>query len=190
MAKKDVSDIPYLVVGIGVAAQEEIMKAADRLIEKGKSLTPEGRKKIASQKKGLVSKGDDFSKVVARTVQRVLENTGIVTRDDMSDIDRRVDALERKVSRPAKAKAAKPAAKKKPAKKAAKKKAAKKPAKKKAAGKKAPAKKAPARKKAAARKPATKHAAAAPPVAVAEEPAPTEPPTAPVVEIRPLIERP
>jgi polyhydroxyalkanoate synthesis regulator phasin len=129
MAKKDVSDIPYLLVGIGVAVQEEIMKAADRLIDKGKSLTPEGRKKMAGQKKGLVSKGDDFSKVVARTVQRVLENTGIVTRADMEDIDHRVDALQKKVNKPAKAKAAKPAVKKKAAKKPAKKKkAAKKPA--------------------------------------------------------------
>lgn len=129
MAKKDASDIPYLLVGIGVAAQEEVMKAADRLIDKGKSLTPEGRKKMAGQKKGLVSKGDDFSKVVARTVQRVLENTGIVTRADMEDIDHRVDALQKKVNKPAKAKAAKPAAKKKAAKKPAKKKkAAKKPA--------------------------------------------------------------
>ncbi len=131
MAAKDFSDIPYFLVGALVAVEEEVMKAADRLVDKGKSLTPEGRKKTASAKKGLVSRGDDFSMVVARTVQRVLENAGIVTRDDLGDVQRRVDALERKLSRPAKKPAKKPAAKKKSAagkKGAAKKKAAKKPA--------------------------------------------------------------
>ena len=46
-AKRDLSDIPYLAVGAVVALQEEIKKAAERLVEKGKSLTPEGRKKMA-----------------------------------------------------------------------------------------------------------------------------------------------
>jgi polyhydroxyalkanoate synthesis regulator phasin len=131
--KRDLSDIPYLAVGAFVALEEEIEKAAERLIEKGKSLTPEGRKKMAGAKKGLVSKGDDFSQVVARTVQRALENTGIVTRSDLESIDSRVNHIEKKVATMKKP-AAKPA--KKPA--ATKKKASKKPAAKKAAKKAAP----------------------------------------------------
>jgi polyhydroxyalkanoate synthesis regulator phasin len=136
--KRDFSDVPYLVVGSVVAVQEEIEKAAERLVEKGKSLTPEGRKKMASTKKGLVSKGDDFSHVVARTVQRALENTGIVTHSDLKSIEDRVTVIEKRVSTrertPAKAaKPAKPAARKAPAKKKA-------VAKKKAAGKKAASK--------------------------------------------------
>lgn len=119
MAKKDISDIPYFLVGAVVALQEEIERAAERLVDKGKSLTPEGRKKMMSAKKGLVSKGDDFSLVVSRTIQRVLENAGLVTRSDIEDIDRRVNAMERKV-------AGKKKAAKKPAKKAAAKKAGKK----------------------------------------------------------------
>jgi polyhydroxyalkanoate synthesis regulator phasin len=127
-AKRDFSDVPYLLVGSVVALQEEIEKAAERLVEKGTSLTPEGRTKMASTKKGLVSKGDDFSHVVARTVQRALENTGIVTRSDLKTIEDRVSVIEKKVAkreRPA-AKPAKPAARKAPAKKkaATKKKAA------------------------------------------------------------------
>lgn len=122
--KRDLSDIPYLAVGAIVALEEEIEKAAERLIEKGKSLTPEGRKKMATAKKGLVSKGDDFSQVVARTVQRALENTGIVTKSDLESIDSRVTVIEKKVSTMKKgAKPAKKPAAKKPAKKPAKKKA-------------------------------------------------------------------
>ncbi|HEY5527178.1 MAG TPA: hypothetical protein VIK02_06330 [Candidatus Anoxymicrobiaceae bacterium] len=133
--KRDLSNIPYLAVGAVVALQEEVEKAAERLVEKGKSLTPEGRKKMATAKKGLISKGDDFSQVVARTVQRALENTGIVTRGDLESVEGRVSHIEKQVAtmkkgpKPAAKKpvAKKPAAKK-PAKKAAKKKTAKKPA--------------------------------------------------------------
>lgn len=135
MAKKDLSGVPYLFVGAVVAFQEEVQKAADQLVNKGKSLTPEGRKKVASAKKGLVSKGDEFSQVVARTVQRVLENAGLATRADLVDLDRRVDLVEKRVITrkkvvvrpPAKKPAAKKTAKK-ATKKATKKAAAKKPA--------------------------------------------------------------
>ena len=124
-AKRDLSDIPYLAVGALVAVQEEIEKAAERLVEKGKSLTPEGRKKMATAKKGLISKGDEFSTVVAKTVQRALENTGIVTHSDLTGIEKRVTDIEKKVATRKKPAAKKPAAKKKaarkPAKKAAKK---------------------------------------------------------------------
>lgn len=129
MAGKDLQDIPYLLVGVTVAAREELLRAADLMVEKGKSLTPEGRKKAMSAKKGLVSKGDEFSQVVARTVQRALENTGLATKPDLEELDRRVDLLERRITgkvvvvRPA----GKKPAKKKPAKKkvgAGKKKAA------------------------------------------------------------------
>lgn len=119
MVKKDFSDIPYLLVGGLVAVEEEVQRAADRLVEKGKSLTPEGRKKAMASKKGLISKGDDFSQVVARTVKRVLENAGLGTRADLDEIDRRVNELEKKLS--ASRSAASSPAKKPAAKKAAKK---------------------------------------------------------------------
>ncbi|PKQ28774.1 MAG: hypothetical protein CVT63_00960 [Candidatus Anoxymicrobium japonicum] len=96
--KRELSGIPYLMVGGVVALQEEIEKAAERLVEKGKSLTPEGRRKMAGEKKGLVSKGDEFSQVVARTVQRALENTGIVTRSDLMSVERRVADIEKKIA--------------------------------------------------------------------------------------------
>jgi polyhydroxyalkanoate synthesis regulator phasin len=155
MAGKDFQDIPFLLVGSAVAAREELLKAADAMVEKGKSLTPEGRKKTMSQKKGLVSKGDEFSMVVARTVQRSLENTGLATKTDLEELDRKVDLLERRVT--GKVIVVRPTGKK-----PAKKKAAKKPAKKKAAKKKSAAAKAPAKKKAASAKkaPAARKAAA------------------------------
>lgn len=138
MAKTDFSDIPYVLVGAVVAVQEEMMKAGDLLVDKGKSLTPEGRKKMAGARKGLMSKGDDFSMVVARTVQRVLENAGIVTRGDLDKLDHRVDALEKKLAPPAK----KPAGKTRAGKPGGKTGARKPPARKKAAGKPAAKKKA------------------------------------------------
>ncbi len=157
MAEKiDLSDIPYLAVGALVAVEEEIQKAAERLVEKGKSLTPEGRKKMAAAKKGLVSKGDDFSQVVARTVQRALENTGIVTRSDLESVEGRVTVIEKKVS--GMKKGAKPA--KKPS--------AKKPS----AKKRAPAKKSTARKPAARKPAAVKQTSVVEPAPGVEAPAP------------------
>ncbi len=120
-AKMDLSDIPFLAVGAVVALQEEVEKAAERLVDKGKSLTPEGRKKMAGAKKGLISKGDEFSTVVAKTVQRALENTGIVTHADLGSIEKRVTDIEKKVATRKKPAAKKPAAKKKAAKKPARK---------------------------------------------------------------------
>ncbi len=101
MAKLDFSELPYLIVGAIVVFQEELMKSADQLVEKGRSMTPEGRKKMVDEKTGLVSKSDDFSQIIALTVQRALENIGIVTREDLRGLDRRIDALERKISGPA-----------------------------------------------------------------------------------------
>lgn len=170
MAKRDFSDIPYLFVGAVVAVQEEIERLADKMVDKGKSLTPEGRKKAMSAKKGLVSKGDEFSQVVGRTVQRVLENSGLATRSDLETLDSRAEEIEVMVvasSRARKKAAGKPAAKKlakKPAKKkAAKKKPAKKPAKKKPAKKPATEKDATEAKKPAEKPPAAKEKPAAEP---------------------------
>ena len=91
------SDLPYLVVGAGVVIEEEAQRAADIFVEKGKSLTPEGRKKAQVEKRGLVAKGGrratDFSVAVAKTVQRTLENVGLVTRDDLKSLDEKVDEL-------------------------------------------------------------------------------------------------
>lgn len=199
MAEKfDISNIRYIAVGAVVAIEEEIERAAMKLVEKGKSLTPEGRKKMASAKKGLVSKGDEFSTVVAKTVQRALENTGIVTRADLDGIEKRVTEIEKKASkRPRPSKAARPvepeeekAPAKKPAKAATKKKAAK-PARKKPAGGKPAAKKTtakkPAAKRPAAKKPATgKTSAKKPPVTKAVG----TPSSAPAPEIRPEFEPP
>ena len=118
MGKRDFSDVPYILVGTLVAVQEEIEKIAEGLVAKGKSMTPEGRKKVSAAKKGLVSRGDEFSKVVGKTVQRVLENSGLVTRNDMEDIERRVSEMEKK-STPRKKAAKKATAKKATGKKAA-----------------------------------------------------------------------
>jgi polyhydroxyalkanoate synthesis regulator phasin len=185
MAGKDLQDVPFLLVGSAVAAREELLKAADAMVEKGKSLTPEGRKKAMSQKKGLVSKGDEFSMVVARTVQRSLENTGLATKSDLEELDRKVDLLERRVT--GKVVVVRPTGKKQARKKPARKKAAKKkstPAKAPAKKKSTPAK-APAKKKASAKKaPAAKKAAA--PVKPAEKPVekPIEKPVeTPVIDV-------
>jgi polyhydroxyalkanoate synthesis regulator phasin len=169
MARKELSDIPYIAVGVVVALQEEIGRAAQHLVEKGKSMTPEGRARAVGEKKGLVSKGDDFSQVIARTVQRVLENTGVVTRGDLEELDRRISVMETRVASgkrtaPGGKAGGKKAAGRKPAKKpsAGKKASEKKEAKKPSAGKKASEKKASEKKE--AKKPAAgKKSAASPP---------------------------
>ena len=138
------SNLQYLVVGAGVVIEEEAMRAADMFVARGKALTPEGRKKALAEKRGLVSKGGrratDFSQVVAKTVQRTMENVGLVTKGDLVSLDKKVDELGRELDisltrkeagkKPEKKKAA--AKKAKPRKKAAKKKTRKKPAAKKA----------------------------------------------------------
>jgi len=173
----DLSDIPFLAVGAVVALQEEVEKAAERLVDKGKSLTPEGRKKMAGAKKGLISKGDEFSTVVAKTVQRALENTGIVTHADLDSIEKRVTDIEKKV-----ATRKKPAARKPARKKAARKPAARKPAKKKAAKK--PAKKAA---KKPAKKAAKKSAESAAIKALLSEPKVAEEKALPAAEPAPVL---
>ncbi len=124
----DLSELPYLIVGIGVAMQEEMTSVAERLIEKGKSLTPEGRKSMAAARRGLSPKGGDFSRVVAETVQHALENAGIVTKDDLEKLNRRVDEIERKLTPGSKRAGGKAAAKRARPKKAAAEKASGKPA--------------------------------------------------------------
>lgn len=97
MEKMSLNDISYLVAGGIAAIQEEIERLADKLIDKGKSMTPEGRKKAMEEKRGLVSRREDFSKIVAKTVQRAFENAGLATRADLEEIQHRVEALEREV---------------------------------------------------------------------------------------------
>ncbi len=97
MEKVSLSDIQYLMAGVVAAVQEEIERLAERLIDKGKSMTPEGRKKVMEEKRGLVSRDEDFSKIVAKTVQRAFENAGLATQTDLDEIELRVDALEREV---------------------------------------------------------------------------------------------
>ena len=113
------------------------MRVAERLIDKGKSLTPEGRKSMAAAGEGPASKGGDFSQVVAGAVQRALEDAGIVTRDDLDELDRKVDEIERKLTPGGKRAGGKAASKKARPKKAAARKSVRKPAGKAAGGKKA-----------------------------------------------------
>ncbi len=95
MKKMNLNDILYLAAGGVAAIQEEIERLAERLIDKGKSMTPEGRKKVMNEKRGLVSRGEDFSKIVGKTVQRAFENAGLATRADLEEIEHRVENLER-----------------------------------------------------------------------------------------------
>ncbi|MDD5749093.1 MAG: hypothetical protein PHP64_08675 [Actinomycetota bacterium] len=96
MEKPGISDLPYFLVGAVVALQEELGKAADYFIRKGEEMTPEGRKRLQAAKKGLVSKSDDFSVIVSRTIKRVLENAGLVTKADIEGIVKRINELEKK----------------------------------------------------------------------------------------------
>lgn len=97
MAEKDLSDIPYLLVGSGVALREELERLAEQLVEKGKSLTPEGRRERAKGGGSFASKGGELADMMVKAVDRVLENAGIPSKEDLGAIEKRITNIENKI---------------------------------------------------------------------------------------------
>ncbi|MDD5447690.1 MAG: phasin family protein [Actinomycetota bacterium] len=135
------NDIPYLVIGALASLRGESVKSVDDVIAKGKEIAEKtrsrakktaGDKKLDAQIEELIKKGkkqrEELIKSIAATVKDTLNSLGIVTKTDIKEIDKRLAALEKKVTgKPSKKPAAKKPSSKKPA---AKKAAPRKPAKK------------------------------------------------------------
>jgi poly(hydroxyalkanoate) granule-associated protein len=159
--QQEVMDSAHQVWLAGLGA---LSKAQDRggeffrqLVERGKELEGRGRDKVEEvvdqAKERLAGRGEGVGEALDERISAVLHRVGVPTRDEIQQLTKRVEELNKKVSglRGAEPAAAKPAAKKPAARKAA----AKRPAAKKASAKK------PAAKKATAKKPATKKASSA-----------------------------
>lgn len=169
--QQDVMDSAHQVWLAGLGA---LSKAQDRggeffrqLVERGKELESRGRDKVEEVVDGAKARmrtgGEGVSEVLDERITSVLHRVGVPTRDEIHQLTKRVEELNKKVSGLHGSGAAEKPAAKKPA---AKKPAAKKPAAKKVAAKK------PAAKKVAAKKVATKKPAAKKPAAAAK---PSEP---------------
>ncbi len=131
----ELNDMPFLLLGALASVRDDKIKTVDDMIARGKDLA-EGTKskakssvqdkKLDATVRELVKKGKQESAelvdAVGKVVKETLDSLGVVTKSDIKAVEKRLDALEKKLSAA-------------PAKKAAKKKAAKKPAAKKAAKK-------------------------------------------------------
>jgi poly(hydroxyalkanoate) granule-associated protein len=158
--QQEVMDSAHQVWLAGLGA---LSKAQDRggeffrqLVERGKELEGRGRDKVEEvvdgAKERMRGRGEGVSEALDERITSVLHRFGVPNRDEIHQLTKRVEELNKKVSglhlgddEPA-----------------AKKPAAKKPAAKKPAAKKPAAKKKAAPKKKAAKKPAAKKPAAAP----------------------------
>ena len=107
------TDIPYLVLGAMSTTRSEMKKTVNELIDRGrerfeKQQEEASKKKEEAAKKGeayiseLVGKGrsqqEELMNAVAKEVQSILGNMGIVTKADLKKITDRVAKLEKKVS--------------------------------------------------------------------------------------------
>ncbi|MDD5748107.1 MAG: phasin family protein [Actinomycetota bacterium] len=133
----EMNDVAYLLLGGLASVRDDSIKSVDDMIKKGKELAEGTKSKVKSSSRDrkldatiqdLVKKGRKESGELVTAIGDVIRDTlsslGIVTKQDIKVIEKRLGVIEAKLGAPAK----KPA-KKKPAKKATKK-ASKKPAKK------------------------------------------------------------
>lgn len=98
-------DIPYLVLGAMSTARSESKKMVDELVVKGQKRFKEQPKEAAKKSEAyiseLVEKGrsqqEEFANTVAKEVQRVLGNMGVVTKADLDKLNGRIAKLDKKL---------------------------------------------------------------------------------------------
>jgi polyhydroxyalkanoate synthesis regulator phasin len=98
-------DIPYLILGAMSTARSETKKTVDDLVKKGQEAIKKQPKEVS--KKGeeyiseLIEKGkkqeDEFVTTVAKEIQRMLSNMGLVTKEDVKKLSERIAKLEKKI---------------------------------------------------------------------------------------------
>lgn len=84
--------------------REETKKTVDELVEKGKSGSGKGAKGIAQADKAvrdLVDKGqkqrEDLLNAIGKEVTRILDNMGAITKNDIRNLEKKLNSIERKI---------------------------------------------------------------------------------------------
>ncbi|MBU1671261.1 MAG: phasin family protein [Actinobacteria bacterium] len=97
-------DVPYLLLGAMSTIREETKKTVDELVEKGKSGSGKGAKGIAQADKAvrdLVDKGqkqrEDLLNAIGKEVTRILDNMGAITKNDIRNLEKKLNSIERKI---------------------------------------------------------------------------------------------
>lgn len=97
-------DVPYLLLGAMSTIREETKKTVDDLVEKGKSGSGKGAKGIAQADKAvrdLVDKGqkqrEDLLNAIGKEVTRILDNMGAITKNDIRNLEKKLNNIEKKI---------------------------------------------------------------------------------------------
>ncbi len=84
--------------------REETKKTVDDLVEKGKSGSGKGAKGIAQADKAvrdLVDKGqkqrEDLLNAIGKEVTRILDNMGAITKNDIRNLEKKLNNIEKKI---------------------------------------------------------------------------------------------
>ena len=110
MTAMNVTDIPYMMLGMAATLREKAQDMVEDMVEKGKGLAPSAKEKVKKRKEatekatlGLkqksLQKTDELTEAVGDTVEKVLGQMGLITKSDINDLDKRLSSLERKINK-------------------------------------------------------------------------------------------
>ena len=110
MTDINVTDIPYMMLGMAATLREKTQEMMEGMVEKGKGLAPSAKEKVKKKKEatekatlGLkqksLQKSDELTEAVGDTVEKVLGQMGLITKSDINDLDKRLSSLERKINK-------------------------------------------------------------------------------------------
>lgn len=113
MTDMNVTDIPYMMLGMAATLREAAQDMMEDMVEKGKGLVPSAKDKMKKKKEatekatlGLkqksLQKTDELTDAVGDTVEKVLGQMGLITKSDINDLDKKLSSLERKINKKAK----------------------------------------------------------------------------------------
>ncbi len=97
-------DFPYLLLGVMTTLREDMKKAVNEMVNKGKAGKGKGAKGVAQADKAikdLVGKGqkgmDDLLAAIGKEVTRVLDSMGAITKNDLRAIEKKINNIEKKL---------------------------------------------------------------------------------------------
>jgi len=106
----NVTDFPYLILGMAATMREKTQEMVEEMVEKGKGLVPSAKARMAKQKEATgkatrsmkergLQRTDELTEAVGDTVEKVLGQMGLITKSDINDLDKKLSALERKINK-------------------------------------------------------------------------------------------